>query len=161
MADREPSQVLLELQFRGELPFLYSIAFKSAVWTDKISGLQNRAWAKAIATALLLYRAAGDVRSFRIQTNQSNGTLVHNILNAKKQPRGKSKVRDLADGIFLQLFLAPSTGQGRYLEIDVTRLGSSSVSVIHDYRMVEDPLALKNMAARIANTAGWNLTTIH
>ena len=157
MADHEPPQVLLVLQFRGNPPFLRSIAFKSAACTDKISDLQNRAWAKAIATTLLLYRAAGNVQFFRIQTNQPNGSLVHKILNAKNQPRGKSDVRDLANGIFLKLFLAPSTGQGRYLDIDVTRLRSSSVSVIHDGRIVEHPLALKNMAARIASTAGWNL----
>ena len=157
MADHEPSQVLLVLQFRGDPPLLHSVDFKSAACTDKISDLQNRAWSKAIATILLLYRAAGDGRLFRIRTNQSNGTFVHTILNAKKQQQGKSDLRDLARGYFLKLFVAPTGKQERYLDIDVSRLRSSSISVIHDGRTVDQPLALKNLAARIATTAGWNL----
>jgi RimJ/RimL family protein N-acetyltransferase len=82
---------------------------------------------------------------------------VHTILNAKRQQQGKSDVRDLARGDFLKLFIAPTGKQGRYLDIDVSRLRSSSISVIHDGRKVDRPLALQNLAARIATTAGWNL----
>ena len=157
MADHEPSQVFLVLQFRGNPPLLHSIDFRSAACTDKISDLQNRAWSKAVATTLLLYRASGDGKSFRIRTNQSNGTFVQTILNAKKQAQGRSDVRDLARGFFLKLFLAPSVNQERYLDIDVRRLRSSAISIIHDGRIVDHPLALKNLALLIAATAGWDL----
>jgi hypothetical protein len=75
---------------------------------------------------LLLFRAHSDLQFFRVRTDPPNGSLVHSILNAKKQPPGKSSLRDLANGFFLKLFLKPSTPGGQYLDIDVTRLRPSS-----------------------------------
>jgi hypothetical protein len=157
MSGAEPSKLSLELHFRGEPPFLYSLQFKSATSNDKVSDLQNRALPKAVATALLLFRACSDLQFFRLRTTQANGSLIHTILNAKRQTQGKSSIRDLANGFFMQLFLKPSAHGGSYLDIDVSRLRPAAVRVIHDALVVDEPTILKNMASQIAYSAGWDL----
>jgi hypothetical protein len=97
------------------------------------------------------------VKLFRIRTTQPNGSLVQTILNAKNQTRGKSCIRDLANGSFLRLFLKPSAPESRYLDIDVNRLRPAAIEVSHDGRIVDDPAVLKSLAAQIAAAAGWNL----
>jgi hypothetical protein len=94
---------------------------------------------------------------FRIRTGQPAGTLVHTILNAKHQTRGKSCIRDLADGAFLRLFLKPPTAHDSYIDIDLTRLRPTSIEVNHDGRIVRDAGVLKHMAGMIAAQAGWDI----
>jgi hypothetical protein len=94
---------------------------------------------------------------FRIRTGQPAGTLVHTILNAKHQTRGKSCIRDLADGAFLRLFLKPPTAHGSYIDIDLTRLRPTSIEVNHDGRIIRDAGVLKHMASMIAAQAGWDI----
>ena len=157
MSGAELSKLSLELHFRGEPPLLYSLQFKSVTSNDKVSDLQNRALPKAVATALLLFRACSDLQFFRLRTTQANGSLIHTILNAKRQTQGKSSIRDLANGFFMQLFLKPSAPGGSYLDIDVSRLHPAAVRVIHDALVVDEPTILKNMASQIAYSAGWDL----
>jgi hypothetical protein len=157
MSDKEVRQVSLQLKFRGDPPLLHSIHFSSPPDRDKADDLQNRALPRAAATALLLLRAQRDLKLFRIRTKQSNGSLVHTILNAKNQPQGKSCIRDLANGAFLKLFLKPSAPESRYLDIDVNRLRPAAIEVSHDCRIVDDPAVLRFLAAQIAATAGWDL----
>ena len=157
MSAAEPSKLSLELHFRGEPPLLHSLHFKSATGSDRVNDLQNRALPKAVATALLLYRACSDLQFFRLRTTQANGSLVHTILNAKRQTQGKSSIRDLANGFFMKLFLKPSATGGSYVDIDVSRLRPPAVRVIHDALVVDEPTILKNMASQIAYSAGWDL----
>jgi hypothetical protein len=157
MSGAEPSKLSLELHFRGEPPFLHSLQFKSATGNDKVSDLQNRALPKAVATALLLFRTCSDLQFFRLRTTQANGSLVHTILNAKRQTQGKSSIRDLANGFFMQIFLKPTAPGGSYLDIDVSRLRPAAVRIIHDALVIDEPTILKNMASQIASSAGWDL----
>jgi hypothetical protein len=157
MSDREVRQVSLQLILRGDPPFLHSIHFSSPPDNDRADDLQNRALPKAAATALLLFRAHRDLKLFRIRTNQPNGSLVKTILNAKNQPRGKSCIRDLANGAFLKLFLKPSAPESRYLDIDVNRLSSTAIEVTHDCRIVDDPAILRSLAGQIAAAGGWDI----
>jgi len=55
---------------------------------------QNRDLPRAVAIPLLLFRMNNVGTMFRIRTGQPAGTLVHTILNAKHQTRGKSCIRD-------------------------------------------------------------------
>ena len=95
---------------------------------------------------------------FRIRTARPSGTLVHTILNAKHQTRGKSCVRDLADGAFLRLSLKPPSPFNSYFEIDVARLEAKAIDVKHNGRAVDNPEILSRMATEIATQAGWNLS---
>jgi hypothetical protein len=157
MQNPELPQVLVELRLRGDPPILDAIKFQSGPFADNVAGLQSRDLNKAVASILLLFHAYNDVKFFRIKTDQSNRSLVHTILNAKNQPQGKSSIRGLAKGLFLQLFLKPTTENGRYLDIETERLRSNSLTIFHDGRMIENPHILRNMAAQIAASAGWNI----
>ena len=157
MTDTEDRQASLHLKFRGLPPLLHSIQFSCPPHTDRITDLQNRDLPRAVAVALLLFRMNSVGTLFRIRTGQPAGTLVHTILNAKHQTRGKSCIRDLADGAFLRLFLKPPTAHGSYIDIDLTRLRPTSIEVNHDGCVIHDARVLRQMAATIAVQAGWDL----
>ena len=157
MTDTEDRQASLHLKFRGLPPLLHSIHFSCPPHTDKVTDLQNRDLPRAVAIALLLFRINNVGTMFRIRTGQPAGTLVHTILNAKHQTRGKSCIRDLADGAFLKLFLKPPTANGSYIDIDLTRLRPTSIEVNHDGRIIRDAGVLKHMAGMIAAQAGWDI----
>jgi hypothetical protein len=157
MTDTEDRQASLHLKFRGVPPLLHCIHFRCPPDTDNVTDLQNRDLPRAVAIALLLFRMNNVGTMFRIRTSQPAGTLVHTILNAKHQTRGKSCIRDLADGAFLRLFLKPPTAHGSYIDIDLTRLRPTSIEVNHDGRTIHDAKVLKRMATMIAAQAGWDI----
>ena len=150
MTDTEDRQASLHLKFRGLPPLLHSIHFSCPPHADKVTDLQNRDLSRAVAIALLLFRMNIVGTMFRVRTGQPAGTLVHTILNAKHQTRGRSCIRDLADGAFLKLFLKPPTAHGSYIDIDLTRLRPTSIEVNHDGCVIHDAGFLKHMAAMIA-----------
>src|SRR5260370_8124323 len=139
MPDTEVRQGSIKLKLRGDAPFLDSIYFSCPPDMDKITDLQSRDLPCAVATALLLFRSHTLLTLFRIRTTKPNGTLVHKILNAKRQMRGTSCIRDLGDGAFLRLFLKPPTANSSYLDIDVTRLRPGAIEVTHDGSLVHSP----------------------
>jgi hypothetical protein len=157
MTDTEDRQTLLHLKFRGLPPLLHSIHFSCPPHTDKVTDLQNRDLPRAVAIALLLFRMSGEAALFRIRTCRPSGAFVHTILNAKDQTRGRSCIRDLADGAFLKLFLKPPAADGSSIEIDLRRLRPTSIEVNHDGRLIHDAEVLKQMAATIAAQAGWDI----
>jgi hypothetical protein len=157
MTDTQDRQASLHLKFRGLPPLLHSIQFSCPPHTDKVTDLQNRDLPRAVAVALLLFCMNSVGTLFRIRTWQPAGTFVHTILNAKHQTRGKSCIRDLADGAFLRLFLKPTTAHDSYIDIDLTRLRPASIEVNHDGRVIHDAQALRQMAAMIAAQAGWDI----
>jgi len=113
------------LHLRGNPPALETIKYSnSANRSDVASGLQQRSLNKAVATALTLFAAHGSCPPlilFRIHSQDTKPSFVRAILSAKHEPQGRSQIRDLAHGLFIQLFLKP-TGAGHYLDIDLTRL---------------------------------------
>ena len=149
-------QVSLELHLRGNPPALETIKYSnSANRYDVASGLQQRSLNKAVATALTLFAAHSSCQRlilFRIHHQETKPSFVRAILSAKHEPQGRSQIRDLADGLFIQLFLKP-TGSGRYLDIDLTRLQPDSVKIMLDGRSLDDQTALRNLADRIAASA--------
>jgi hypothetical protein len=153
-------QVSLELHLRGDPPALETIKYSnSADRSDMKSGLQQRTLNKAIATTLTLFAAHNSrqrLTLFRIHCQETRMSFVRTILSAKHEPEGRSQIRDLARGLFLQLFLRP-TGPGHYLDIDLMRLQPDSVKIMFDGQLLCDPTALRNLAARIAGSSHWNL----
>ena len=144
-------QVSLELHLRGNPPALETIKYSnSANRSDVASGLQQRSLNKAVATALTLFAAHSSCQRlilFRIHSQDTKPSFVRAILSAKHEARGRSQIRDLAHGLFFQLFLKP-TGAGHYLDIDLTRLQPDSVKIILDGRLVDE------------QTPGWSLRTL-
>jgi hypothetical protein len=133
-------QVSLELHLRGNPPALETIKYSnSANRSDVASGLQQRSLNKAVATALTLFAAHGSCQRlilFRIHYQETKPSFVRAILSAKHEPQGRSQIRDLAHGLFFQLFLKP-TGPGHYLDIDLTRLQPDSVKIILDGQQLD------------------------
>jgi hypothetical protein len=163
-------QVSLDLQLRGNPPALETINYSnSADRSDTASRLQQRCLNKAVATILILF-AAHDSRQrltlFRIhcrhreltgcRLQDAKTSFVRTVLSAKHEPEGRSQIRDLARGLFLQLFLRP-TGPGDYLDLDVTRLQPGGVKIKLDGQLLCDPTALRNLAARTAASSRWDL----
>jgi hypothetical protein len=126
-------QVSLELHLRGNPPALETIKYlNSANRSDVASGLQQRSLNKAVATALTLFAAHSSCHRlilFRIHYQETKPSFVRAILSAKHEPQGRSQIRNLAHGLFFQLFLKP-TGPGHYLDIDLTRLQPDSVKIM-------------------------------
>ena len=153
-------QVSLELHLRGNPPALETIKYSnSANRSDVASGLQQRSLNKAVATALTLFAAHGSCPRlilFRIHSQDTKPSFVRAILSAKHEPQGRSQIRDLAHGLFIQLFLKPA-GAGHYLDIDLTRLQPDSVKIMLDGRLLDDQAALRHLADRIAANANWDL----
>jgi hypothetical protein len=157
MTDAEDRHASLLLKFRGLPVLLHSIHFTCPPYTDKVTDLQNRELPSAVAIALLIFHPRRDEKLFRIRTHKPAETLVHTILNAKNQSRGRSCIRDLADGAFLKLFLKPPTAEGSYIEIDLRRLRPTSIEINHDGRVIHDAQVLRQMTATIAGQAGWDI----
>jgi hypothetical protein len=152
-------QVSLELHLRGNPPTLDTIKFSdSAKCCEKIAGLQRRCLPKAVATVLTLFRTYQGLTLFRIRGPEQKGNFVRTILNAKEEPEGKSQLRDLARGRFLQLFLSPSEANGCYFELDLRRLQPDSVQITLDGQSVEDERMLRKLAEEIAATKNWHLS---
>jgi hypothetical protein len=153
-------QVSLELHLRGNPPAFETIKYSnSANRSDVASGLQQRSLNKAVATALTLFAAHSSCQRlilFRIHCQGTKPSFVRAILSAKHEPQGRSQIRDLAHGLFFQLFLKP-TGPGHYLDIDLTRLQPDSVKIMLDGQLLDDQTALRNLADRIAANANWDL----
>jgi hypothetical protein len=153
-------QVSLELHLRGDPPALETIKYSnSADRSDMASRLQQRCLNKAVATILTLFAAHNSRQQltlFRIHCQQTKTSFVRTVLSAKHEPEGRSQIRDLARGLFLQLFLKP-TGPGDYLDLDVTRLQPGAVKIMLDGQLLCDPTALRNLAARIAASSHWDL----
>jgi hypothetical protein len=153
-------QVSMELHLRGNPPALETIKYSnSASRSDVASGLQQRSLNKAVATTLTLFAAHGSCQRlilFRIHSQETKPSFVRAILSAKHEPQGRSQIRDLADGLFFQLFLKP-TGLGHYLDIDLTRLQPDSVKITLDGQRLDDQTALRNLADRIAANSNWDL----
>jgi hypothetical protein len=153
-------QVFLELQLRGDPPALETIKYSnSANRSDMAAGLQQRSLNKAVATTLAMFAAHNSCQRltlFRIHCQETKTSFVRTILSAKHEPEGSSQIRDLARGLFLQLFLRP-TGQGHYLDIDLMRLQPDWVKIMLDGKLLCDPIALRNLAARIAGSSHWDL----
>jgi hypothetical protein len=153
-------QVSLELHLRGNPPALETIKYSnSANRSDVASGLQQRSLNKAVATALTLFAAHSSCQRlilFRIHYQEMKPSFVRAILSAKHEPQGRSQIRDLAHGLFFQLFLKP-TGPGNYLDIDLTRLQPDSLKIMLDGQQLDDQTALRNLADRIAANANWDL----
>ena len=157
MTDADDRHASLLLKFRGLPPLLHSIHFSRPPYTDKVTDLQNRELPSAVAIALLIFHTSRDAKLFRIRTHKPARTLVHTILNAKHQTRGRSCIRDLADGAFLKLFFKPPTAEGSYIEIDLRRLRPTSIEVNHDGHVIHDSQVLRQMAATIATQTGWDI----
>ena len=106
-------KVSLELHLRGDPPALETIKYSnSAQRSDTASGLQQRSVNKAVAVALTLLAANESGRKltlFRIHDPQRRPSFVRAILSAKHEPQGRSQIRDLAQGLFLQLFVKPAS----------------------------------------------------
>jgi hypothetical protein len=153
-------QVSLELHLRGDPPALETIKYSnSADRSDMAARLQQRCLNKAVATILTLFAAHNSrqrLTLFRIHCQQTKTSFVRTVLSAKHEPEGRSQIRDLARGLFLQLFLRP-TGPGHYLDIDLTQLRPNSVKIILDGQLLCDPTALRSLAARIAASSDWDL----
>ena len=154
-------QVSLELHLRGDPPALETIKYSnSAHRSDTASGLQQRSLNKAVATALTLFAAHNSRQQltlFRIHSRQTKPGFVRAILSAKHEPQGRSQIRDLAHGLFIQLFLKP-TGPGHYLDIDLMRLQPGSVKIMLDGQPLGDRTALRDLADRIAASSNWDLS---
>jgi hypothetical protein len=157
MPGTDVRRVSLTLRFRNEPPLLDSIVYSCPPYGDETPTLQNRDWASAVAIVLLLFRASNASARFRVEPKKKTGTLVHTILNLKKQPRGASPPRDFANGAFLNLFSKrPTTNTDNfYLELDVNRLQPAAVHITHDGRTIDDPDLIKQMAFDIATAARW------
>ena len=153
----EVSQVSLQLRFRGEPPALDRIAYISPAERDAVNDVPRKKLPRAVATALLLLCTHNGATFFRIRTKKASGSLVKTVLNAKRQMQGRSSIRDLANGAFLKLFVKPSTEDGRYFDIDLRRLCTAAIEIIHDGRVITDPQRLRQMATAIADEAGWNV----
>jgi hypothetical protein len=153
-------QVSLELHLRGDPPALETIKYSnSANRSDMASRLQQRCLNKAVATILTLFAAHNSrqrLTLFRIHCQVTKTSFVRTVLSAKHEPEGRSQIRDLARGLFLQLFLRP-TGPGHYLDVDLAQLQPDSVKIMLDGQLLCDPTALKNTAARIAASSHWDL----
>ena len=153
-------QVSLELRLRGDPPALETIKYSnSADRSDMAARLQQRCLNKAVATILTLFAAHNSrqrLTLFRIHCQQTKTSFVRTVLSAKHEPEGRSQIRDLARGLFLQLFLRP-TDPGHYLDIDLTQLRPNSVKIILDGQLLCDPTALRSLAARIAASSDWDL----
>ena len=153
-------QVSLELHLRGDPPALETIKYSnSANRSDMASRLQQRCLNKAVATILTLFAAHNSrqrLTLFRIHCQQTKTSFVRTLLSAKHEPEGRSQIRDLARGLFLQLFLRP-TGPGHYLDMDLTQLQPDSVKIVLDGQRLGDPTALRNLATRIAASSHWDL----
>ena len=158
--DMDVPRVSLKLLFRGEeLPRLYSISFISGSDTYVAEAPQDRALAKAVAIALLVFRsysAHRDISLFRIKAAKP-ASLVDTILNAKKQSRSKNPICALGNGAFLRLFLKPCSRTSRYMDIDLARLKPAAVEVILDGRTVSDPKIIEQMTKLIAARKSWDL----
>ena len=152
-------QVSLELHLRGNPPTLDTIKFSdSARCREKLVGLQRRCLPKAVATVLTLFRTYQGLTLFRIRGPEQKGNFVRTILNAKEELEGRSQLRHLARGRFLQLFLSPSEANGCYFELDLRRLQPDSVQITLDGQSVEDERMLRKLAEEIAATKNWHLS---
>jgi len=153
-------QVSLKLVFRGEeLPRLHSVRFISGSDTCIAEAPQDRDLAKAVAVALLLFRAYSacqEMTLFRIRAAKP-ASFIDTILNAKKQSQSKSPICALANGAFLRLFLKPCPATSRYVDIDLARLKPAAIEVVLDGRVVSDPRIIKQMITLIAARKSWEL----
>ncbi len=160
MLDMDVPQVSLKLVFRGEeLPRLHSIRFISGSDTCIAEAPQDRDLAKAVAVALLLFRAYSacpEMTLFRIRAAKS-ASFIDTIRNAKKQSQSKSPICALANGAFLRLFLKPCPATSRYVDIDLARLKPAAIEVVLDGRVVSDPRIIKQMITLIAARKSWDL----
>jgi hypothetical protein len=158
--DMDVPQVSLKLVFRGEeLPRLHSIRFISGSDTCIAEAPQDRDLAKAVAVALLLFRAYSacpEMTLFRIRAAKT-ASFIDTIRNAKKQSQSKSPICALANGAFLRLFLKPYPATGRYVDIDLARLKPAAIEVVLDGRVVSDPRIIKQMTTLISARKSWDL----
>jgi hypothetical protein len=153
--------VSLELHLRGDPPALETIKYSnSAQRSDIASGLQQRSVNKAVAVALTLFAANESGRKltlFRIYDPHTRPSFVRAILTAKHEPQGRSQIRDLAQGLFLQLFVKP-TGRDHYMDIDLTRLQPAAVKIVLDGQLIGNQAMLRDLADRIAASSNWDLS---
>jgi len=158
--DMDVPQVSLKLVFRGEeLPRLHSIRFISGSDTCIAEAPQDRDLAKAVAVALLLFRAYSacpEMTLFRIRAAKT-ASFIDTIRNAKKQSQSKSPICALANGAFLRLFVKPYPASGRYVDIDLARLKPAAIEVVLDGRVVSDPRIIKQMTTLISARKSWDL----
>jgi hypothetical protein len=154
-------KVSLELHLRGDPPALETIKYSnSAQRSDIASGLQQRSVNKAVAVALTLLAANEPGRKltlFRIHDPQRRPSFVRAILSAKHEPQGRSQIRDLAQGLFLQLFVKPA-GRDHYIDIDLARLQPDAVKITLDGQLISNQAALRDLAGRIAASSNWDLS---
>src|SRR5258708_19051438 len=153
-------QVSLKLVFRGqEQPSIQSIHFISETNRYTAEAPQDRDLTKAVAVALLLFRAYSnwpEMTLFRIRAAKP-ASFIDTILNAKKQSQSKSPICALANGAFLRLFLKPCPATSRYVDIDLARLKPAAIEVVLDGRVVSDPRIIKQMITLIAARTSWEL----
>ncbi len=158
--DMDVPQVSLKLVFRGqEQPSIQSIHFISETNRYTAEAPQDRDLTKAVAVALLLFRAYSnwpEMTLFRIRAAKP-ASFIDTILNAKKQSQSKSPICALANGAFLRLFLKPFPATSRYVDIDLARLKPAAIEVVLDGRVVSDPRIIKQMITLIAARKSWDL----
>jgi len=94
---------------------------------------------------------------FRIHDPHTRPSFVRAILSAKHEPQGRSQIRDLAQGLFLQLFVKP-TGRDHYMDIDLTRLQPGAVKIVLDGQIIGNQAMLRDLAGRIAASSNWDLS---
>jgi hypothetical protein len=158
----KPQTVKISLELAGSSPVLKKLICdfppnEMGCTADGLNRPRLTMLPQAVALVLVRFKMAQATERFTIRAKNASEMRMLKVIKTTKASSNEQmgQLRPLAKGAFMQLFINPPGVDGaRTIELDVSKLQPSDVSIYRDGRSVE-LAALEALAESIATTWGW------